>query len=501
MRDKPNVLLIVSDQERQRDWLPEGLSLPNRQRLLDEGVEFAQYRTHTSPCSPSRGTIFTGQYMPVHGVAENCNSPASPSLEVGASTLGKRLRAAGYRTAFKGKWHLNHVPDPDIDAHGWGDWEGNDQAFWGQAGTGVEFDEPIASSAAAWLEANASDNEPWFLTVALVNPHDIMWFPIDQPFYQRANEGHTSIIRSVMDGLGWGRDDALPAFEEEYERWFTELPPNFDDDLHTKPDVHRRFAKEHAATGGFLDRSDTDGWLRMLDYYVKLHQMSDHSLGLVLDALDATGQVDETVVVFTSDHGEQCGAHGLRSKGPWNYEETMRVPLYIRAPGAGAAGSSTDAMFSHVDLAATIVHHAGADADGMPGHDMRACYVDQQAPGRSELLFAQDWAWYDNLLKTRYASRGIFDGRFKYCRYFGIGGSSTVSGREVVEEKVFGVDASFDDHDHELYDLQEDPHELVNLALDRSRREETRDWFHRLLSAETTEFEVESKWGQAQTPT
>ena len=74
----PNILLIVSDQERQRDWLPDGFELPNRQRLIDGGLEFTNYYTHTSPCSPSRATLFTGQYMAEHGVTENSTGPQQP---------------------------------------------------------------------------------------------------------------------------------------------------------------------------------------------------------------------------------------------------------------------------------------------------------------------------------------------------------------------------------------------------------------------------------------
>jgi arylsulfatase A-like enzyme len=485
---RPNVLLVVSDQERQRDWLPRGLALPERQRLLDAGLEFTQYYTHTSPCSPSRGTLLTGQYLPVHGVNENCTQPANGKLDEGAQTLGKLFRDAGYYTAYKGKWHLSYDAVPNMDAYGWSDWEGNDCAFWGQAGTGVEFDEPIARSAADWIRAHADLSQPWFLTVALVNPHDIMWFPIDQPWYQERHPRHSGLIRQAVANLDWGREDPLPAFGLPYEEWFSELPPNFEDDLHTKPDVHRRFATEHARMCGRLDHDDKALWLRMLDYYAKLHQLSDQSLGLILAALGDVGGWDDTVVIYTSDHGEQCGAHGLRSKGPWNYQETLRVPLYVVAPGLTRPGTHSGARFSHVDLAATLGALGGVDGSGLPGRSMLPVLEAPETPGRDTLLFAQDWAWYDGLLETRYASRGIFDGRFKYCRYYGIGGTSTVSGRVVTESKRIGPDAPFEDQEHELYDLREDPHELVNLAMDRGRRAELREWFGRLRTAEHAEF-------------
>ena len=171
---RPNILFIVSDQERQRDWLPEGVNLPARQRLIDNGLEFTNHYTHTSPCSPARATLFTGQYLAEHGVSENSSFPTNTELSTDALTLGKLLREQGYTSAYKGKWHLEGRPDPDMEAYGFSDWEGNDQMFWGLAVSGTEYDEPIARSAADWIRSHGNDDDPWFLTVGLVNPHDIM---------------------------------------------------------------------------------------------------------------------------------------------------------------------------------------------------------------------------------------------------------------------------------------------------------------------------------------
>jgi len=485
----PNILLIVADQERQRDWIPSDVSLPARQRLIDNGLEFTRYYTHTSPCSPSRGTLFTGQYLPVHGVNENCIMPANGALSTDAVTLGKLFREQGYYSGYKGKWHLTPEAFPDMDAYGFSDWEGNDKAFWGQAGSGVEFDEPIARSAADWIRDRHA-GRPWFLSVGLVNPHDIMWFPMDQPWYQAENQQTLAALKARYATYDWGRDDPLPAFDLPYEEWFTELPSNFDDDLHTKPDVHRRFMLEMSKSQGWLDPSDHKNWIRQLDYYLKLHQMSDESLSLILGALDDTNAWDDTIVIFTADHGDQTGSHGLRSKGPWNYEETMRIPLYVVAPGITTAGSKTTEMMSPVDLAATIAELGGIDpaANNFPGRSMLDLWNDPASAGRDHVLFAQDWAWYDGLINTRYASRGIFDGRFKYCRYYGIGGSSTTRGTPIEGPKRFDIDARFEDQEHEFYDLQEDPGELINLANDRSRRAEVRQWYDRLLQAEADEL-------------
>jgi arylsulfatase len=495
VRKRPNILLVVSDQERQRDWLPAHVRLPWRERLMAEGLEFANYWTHSSPCSPSRASLITGQYVPQHGINDNVIMPEHRELATDVPTVGSIVRGAGYRSSYIGKWHLSHAPQPDMDAYGYSDWEGNDRHFMGWAGTGVHFDPVIASNAARWLRANAaSPDQPWFLTVALVNPHDVMWFPVDQPFYQPEHAEQVAEIRNILDLAKWKDDDPLPLFTDDYDEIFEDLPPNFDDDLRSKPEAHRqwRWDQQHGLWG-YIDPGDKRAWLRHLDYYVKLQQMADESLGTVLSALDDAGAWDDTIIIFTSDHGDMCGSHGLRSKGPFVYNEIMKVPLYVRAPGMTMAGSVTSSLGTHVDLAATIAALAGAslaDSPSLQGVDLRPVLADPATSVRDHVLFAMDSAHTENINRTRYALRGFFDGRTKYARYYGVGGGYPSTGLwgKHPGTKLFDLDADFDDQDHEWYDLQEDPHELVNLAHDRGRGAELRHQFDRLLALEATEF-------------
>lgn len=490
-KDRKNILLLVSDQERQRDWLPAGVELPARQRLIDEGLEFTRFHTHTSPCSPSRATLFTGQYVPTHGVNENVIHPVHTELDPAIPTVGHAVREQGYASSYLGKWHLSLSATPDMEAYGFSDWTGNDKAYMGWAGTGMEFDPVIADQAVDWLGAHGASADPWFLTVALVNPHDVMWFPIDQPEYRALHPDQVEFTRALLESVKWKQTDVLPEFDLDYDEWFETLPENFDDDLFTKPEVQRQWLYEQQhALYGTIDRDDQRGWLRHLDYYVKLHQLGDQNLARVLDALDASGAADDTIVIFTSDHGDMCGSHGLRSKGPFLYEEIMNIPLYVRAPGMIEPGTTTDALASHVDLATTIPLLAGASEIGesFQGVDLRPVFEDPSASVRDVIMYAQDSAWYERCIPTRYAMRGYFDGRYKYARYYGVGGSTTPYGTIWPTPKLFDVDAAFEDHDHELYDLQEDPHELVNLANDRGRRNETRAHFDHLLAHEAEHF-------------
>ena len=480
-----NILLVVSDQERARSWLPKSVSLPWRERLVAEGMDFTNHWTHSSPCSPSRATMMTGRYLPGHGIVDNCIFEHHASLDTSIPTIGSVLRDAGYRSSYIGKWHLTVGATPPMEQYGYSDWEGNDRHFMGWAGTGVAFDPVIAESAAAWLRVNAATARPWFLTVGLVNPHDVMWYPIDQPAWRQAHPEALAAARALLEASRWKEDDTLPAYTRDYERVVDELPPNFSDDLFTKPEAHRawRWSQQHGIWG-YMDPFDTDAWLRHLDYYVELHRLADESLGTVLSALEASGAWDDTAIIFTSDHGDMCGSHGLRSKGPFVYDEIMRVPLHVRVPGVTVAGSRSDALTSHVDLARTICGIAGVEADpGMQG-------VDIFRERRDHVLFAHDSAHTRLVQQTRYAIRGMFDGRYKYARYYGVGGGMPVDDPflQHPSEKLYGVEADFDDQDHELYDLQEDPYELVNLANDPGRRVELRERFAALRALEVAEL-------------
>jgi arylsulfatase len=488
---RPNILLIVSDQERQRGWLPSSVSLPWRERLLRDGLEFTNHWTHSSPCSPSRATMMTGQHVPQHGVPDNVIHPNHTELDFSIPTAGRLLADSGYRSSYIGKWHLSFGPSPDMERYGYTDWEGNDLHFMGWAGTGVHFDPIIADMAAHWLRTNATTlDQPWFLTVALVNPHDVMWFPIDQPAWRADNADQVDMVRSLLAAAAWKEGDVLPAFEQRYDEVVEELPENFDDDLHTKPEAHRqwRWDQQHGLWG-YIDPGDKRAWLRHLDYYVKLHQMGDESVGTVLAALQETGAYDDTVVIYTSDHGDMCGSHGLRSKGPFLYDEIMRVPLYVKAPGITTPGASTDSLSSAVDLVSTICGLAGAEPPpAVKGVDQGPVLADPMASVRDHVLFAMDSAHTSNIQKTRYAIRGYFDGRHKYARYYGVGGGKPNDYFGPPTEKLFGPDADFDDQDHELYDHDSDPHELLNLAMDRGRRDEVRRHHARLLELEAEHF-------------
>lgn len=489
---KPNILLILSDQERQRRWLPKGGLLPNRQRLIEGGLEFTSFFTHTAPCSPSRASWFTGRYVPQHGVHHNIFDATDfqPELDTSIPTLGHVLRKAGYYTSYIGKWHLSHAHHPNMEAWGFSNWTGDDRAWMGLAGSGTYYDPIIARQAAEWLKApTAKPRQPWFLAVCLVNPHDMMWFPGDQRFYQAA---HPKLMESYeRTQRNFLPPDVPLAFPHEFDEVFEELPANFHDDLFTKPAIHRQWMLAYErGPWGAIAREDKRDWLRLLDYSWRLHQENDRCLGTVLDALERAGGWDDTAVIFSSDHGDMTGSHRLRSKGPFVYDEIMRVPLYVRVPGLTHPGSSTTALATQVDVARTILALGGAAAPGFQGLDLRPVLSNPAKTVRQTIPFSVDSLepWGEDLGRLPWGIRGSYDGRIKYARYCPLG-EPFLAGKNIrVKGDNFNWYADFEEQDHEWYDHQEDPHELVNLANDPGRRRELRERYEWLLEIEAREY-------------
>ena len=473
-KDRYNILFILTDQERENTWIPDYMKLPGRELLKSKGLEFKNHYTHTSPCSPSRASIFTGKHIHQHGVTENSSSPKNTQLSFEELTIGKILRREGYYTAYKGKWHLQYGPKPDMDKFGFGDWVGNDMSFWGLPNSGTEYDPIITENTIAWLKNHAKDVNPWFLCVGLVNPHDGMWFPVDQKWYMEENPGYTNITKRYLEKRKWGRKNNLPGFSDNVPEYINKLPINFYDDLDTKPSVHKVWMKmmlKHSLPGT-INPEDESLWLMQLNYYLHLHILNDLCLEKILITLDQKDLWKNTIIIFTSDHGDQCGSHKLRSKGPWNYQETMNVPLYIVSPEWNLP-RVTHNLTSHIDLAPTIFNLAAPNKKfeySFKGNSLIDLLEDPSEAIREYVYFAQEWPWYPGVEKVRYASSGFFDGRFKYARYYGVGGGVTNLGLEMKGKMKIKRDAPFDLVEHELYDLQEDPFELNNLGHTKSSK-------------------------------
>ncbi|GBE66892.1 sulfatase family protein [Mycobacterium sp. MFM001] len=376
--NKPNILVIVVDQMRAPQWFPAPQQLhtllPNLGRLQRSSVSFESHYTASNMCTPSRGVMTTGLYSHQTGCLFTGEGLSESTLAPRFPTWGTMLREQGYRTWWWGKWHLGHSGDttPEgLEEHGFSG--GTYPSPNGSPSQGLHKDPGIVDQFSGWFDANAG-NGPWCTTVSLVNPHDICWWP----------------------------KNPLP---EDVPHWFDAAPVNFEtpDDLRRrgKPQLQIDYLNFMSPLmTGTLPYSGPDlarQWARCLDMYLWLQQQVDTQIGRVLDKLASRPDIEcNTVVVFTSDHGEYGGSHGLRGKGAAAYEESIRVPLYIRDPHGHLTpkpGDTRRQLTSSVDLAPLLltIGYGGNGWRTEPRYSYLAARADLAAIARNPAERGRPW--------------------------------------------------------------------------------------------------------------
>lgn len=333
--NKPNVLLVIVDQMRAPQWFPDtsalGAILPNISRLQSVSTTFVSHYTASNMCTPSRGAMTTGLYSHQTGClfsSDNHESTLAPQFP----TWGTMLRQQGYRTWWWGKWHLGDWGDTNpegLDKHGF--WGGTFPSPNGMPNQGLQKDPGIVDQFSGWFDAEAGKG-PWCTTVSLVNPHDICWWPMSP----------------------------LP---DDVPHWFDAPAANFEtlDDLvgRRKPQLQIDYASfitpmMNASAASASPADLAHQWARQLDMYLWLQQQVDIQIGRILDKLASHPDIDRnTIVIFTSDHGEYGGSHGLVGKGAAAYDEAIKVPLYVRDPHGVLTpqpGQTRTQLTSSVDL-------------------------------------------------------------------------------------------------------------------------------------------------------
>jgi arylsulfatase A-like enzyme len=460
-RERPNILFITMDQLRSFADIPEKLPLPSLRKLQRESRTFSNYYVHQAPCGPSRSTFYTGQHIQKTGMYTNPTvefgeySPGrSVELRVGFPTLGTMLREQGYYTAYKGKWHLSVInqkigtdkfPNATkaLEPYGFSDYN-FDGEHTGLTWAGFGHDGVTAAESIDLLErfaAGGTGGKRWFLAVNFVNPHDIM-------FFDTRGQGAQLFGMPLLGAPG----DTL------YEKdWRFDLPRSYRaDDLSTKPAVQRPL------------RPLTESQLRTYqNYYFNCIRDVDQHVGSVLDAVTRLGFAHNTVVVVTADHGELAGAHGgMLGKGASIYKENLRVPLMVRHPDVHRDGAAS-ALVGSIDLVPTLLAFAGLSdmeraqryAD-LHGVDVSAVVADAHASTARDqrgILFnygTPPGGPNGSASSVRGLIRGVFDGRYKFGRYFRL--------NEHHEPRDWNTLLAH--NDLELYDTREDPQEIVNLA-------------------------------------
>jgi arylsulfatase A-like enzyme len=473
---KPNILLIVTDQEREVMHWPPGwaeANLPSRSRLLAHGLQFTRACCNAIACSPSRATLMTGLYPARHGVKSVvfCDDPgdkAQNHLSILPSHLpnfATVMAAAGYYPVLKGKFHLSrpvrynremkrhYWSEADVGHmaerygfHGWnppdmsdpaglsdlgGGKINNDGRFVDGSGTSAGKDRPYEElyrqSAVHFL--NTYDGEkPFFLIVALVNPHDVQEYP---------GRGVRGLSVSPTFAQGGYR-------LEDFEDLPIDLPPSVDDDLSTKPSVHSSFRRLLAVGTGHVKTHERQ--LRYARFYAYLNQEVDRQILKLLAALDANGLTDDTLIIRTSDHGELGMAHGRMRQKFYNvYRETLSVPLIVSNPRLYPRPVASESFAGLIDVLPTLASLGGApepEQYGFQGRDLTPILSDPKSTVQDVMHFTYE----DDSFPVKGADciRAIVEEGWKYAVYYDPFTDSPT--------------------EYEMYDLEKDPLEMTNLA-------------------------------------
>ncbi len=455
---KPNILFIMSD-----DHAAHGISAyggrlakiaptPNLDRLAQEGALFQNAFCTNSICSPSRACVLTGQYNHVNGAVD-----LGGRVEPGKQMLAIEMKKAGYESAMIGKWHLKVEPK-DFDYYcvlpGQGKYHGPSFRVRGDKPWGknlIEFPNKHSTDAITdltleWLKKRKAD-KPFFLMHHYKAPHDYfenaeryesylaeedvpepetLWKK-DSDFGSLATRGNNDeLIPHIGTSIG-NRNPRRSYLRDLPQRFPREFPENYDPADYTD-EQNTRFA-----------------YNAYLKKFLRCVKGIDDNLGRLFKHLEETGQMDNTVIIYTGDQGFMLGEHDYQDKR-WMYEESMR-PFLVRYPKTVKAGQRFDTIIENVDYAPTMLDFANAKIPKtVQGRSFKSLLeTGKEAEDWKKAAYYRYWmhmAHHDNP-----AHLGMRTKRYKLIYFYGCnyqGGYQTPAGWE-------------------LYDMKEDPHETKNL--------------------------------------
>jgi arylsulfatase A-like enzyme len=416
------VLLIQSDQHRYDCLGAHGhplLQTPYLDRLCAAGVDFGAAYTPIPVCVPARNCLVHGQWSTAHGAIANWGTEVHWPARDALPSYPQVLRDAGYWLAHVGKWHVHPTLPPaaygyeaHVPASDYGPWRAAQGAppLPTDAGWEGALDPHVtpAQTRLAWgadrvialLETCAAGAAPWYVGWDTAEPHLPSVLP--EPYYAM-----------------YPPEDVAP--------W-----PGYPDPL-----THKPYAQAQQRRSWQVEEWTWADWAPIVARYLGTISLLDAQVGRVLDALDRLGVAQDTVVIYTTDHGDMCGAHGMFDKHMVLYEDVVHVPLIVRWPRGARAGRTCDAFVSHaVDLARTMCALAGAPVpETFQGKSLLPLLAGTGGTGRADIL-----SMYHGNQFGLYSQRMLRDRRWKY---------------------VWNATA-----EDELYDLARDPGELHNRATD-----------------------------------
>ena len=446
MDDKPNILLIYTDQQRYDTIRSLGASwmhTPNLDALCETGVVYTQATCPSPVCMPDRWSLHTGQWTSRHRCFSNHHPGPKPEF-----SLPGLLSSVGYRTGLVGKNH-SYLSEADFDT-----WDPAPQkAFYealaarnrtlssdafdgrtsfGPASRGIESDPEYYKTNGALEFMNMEDERPFFLWLSYLNPHTP--YVATEPFFSLYDDRELPAPQVEAEGL----EAAGKPFRQSYHR---------------------------DNTAAFLPYND-EKTMHMRRSYYAMVSLIDHEIGRIVAFLEDHGLRENTLILFTSDHGDYMGDHGLLTKSPALYDCLVRVPFILNWPGTLPRGTSCDDFVSHIDILPALAAVAGACdvvPEGVQGRDFLSCldsgeairpaaYAEYGIPG----VPYDPWRLSQSMFEGRpFCNPGdpllpwegnpvALSGRIRMIR--------THEWKLIDEPKGTG----------ELYDLIADPHELRN---------------------------------------
>ena len=456
---KPNILFIMSD-----DHAAHGISAyggrlakiaptPNLDRLAQEGALFQNAFCTNSICSPSRACVLTGQYNHVNGAVD-----LGGRVEPGKQMLAIEMKKAGYESAMIGKWHLKVEPK-DFDYYcvlpGQGKYHGPSFRVRGDKPWGknlIEFPNKHSTDAITdltleWLKKRKAD-KPFFLMHHYKAPHD---------YFENAERYESYLAEEDVPEPEtlWKKDSDFGSLATRGNN--DELIPHIGTSIGNRNprrsylrDLPQRFPREFPENYDPVDYTDEQNTRFAYNAYLKKFLRCvkgiDDNLGRLFKHLEETGQMDNTVIIYTGDQGFMLGEHDYQDKR-WMYEESMRMPFLIRYPKTVKAGQRFDTIIENVDYAPTMLDFANAKIPKtVQGRSFKSLLeTGKEAEDWKKAAYYRYWmhmAHHDNP-----AHLGMRTKRYKLIYFYGCnyqGGYQTPAGWE-------------------LYDMKEDPLETKNL--------------------------------------
>jgi arylsulfatase A-like enzyme len=448
--DRLNILLILTDQHRFDTLGCYGAPICRTPRLDDlsrQGVRFERAYTMANPCSPSRAALFTGRYPHKSGVRVN-----SDTLAPGIPNLASELQLAGYNLGYAGKWHVDDPANPsdygfkgkDFPGYGYPVYKGLIEGlrFGPSAGRGTRhyerYLEQRGYDVPCVLEAHYGDN-PGKQGQEM---YALQSGSIETTFEYMVSEDTIDLLRDMGDRRAedgspffiwanfWGPHTPCLLPEPYYSMYDPrEIPeePSFRETWERKPFVQQLVERYWSLSEGGWTR-----WREIVARYWGYVTMLDYLIGRIVDELHRLGRAHDTLLVFSTDHGDNMGAHRLIEKGPFAYEQCYRLPLIAVYPECVAPGSTCDEFVYLQDLYPTFLEVARRPGPREPDTtSMLELIKGHPAPTGRESVYA---AFYAQLFP--YEQRIVRTRRHKF----------------VYNRSDMG----------ELYDLDEDPWEMHN---------------------------------------